>query len=245
MEVDVSRIIPHMLRLNDIALLSFPEGVIPIRVVEREFFNYLYDPVREGQIGLVSESWSDDGVKGVSFKTPEFLKSGIIAAQPINVLRVTQPSLLYQVFFGVAPSYVRLFIAIPSTAAQRSLDIIKWSEAYAAAGYIDGFVSPLLYPSPDSELILPYGIDPAIGYANIIREIIHPLIMFYVNKLRIGVVTDVDLVMEMLEKRDRGRDAPIKIVGGMTRFDYPYREVFKVAPIPIGATKEEVARRLR
>ncbi|MEM4154979.1 MAG: hypothetical protein QXW52_09210 [Candidatus Caldarchaeum sp.] len=240
---DVSRIVPHLLRPNDIAFLSFSDGLIPVRVLQQEFFNYLYDPIAEGQlVGSLPPSSSTDGAKNVGFTSPEMLKSGIIAAQPINVLRVSEPSKIYQAFIGVAPSYARIYYAVPVTAAQRNLDVIAWSNAYAAPGFIDGYTSPLLCPAPESELIVPYGIDPGIGYANILFEGIRPLLWFYVNKIKVGVIRDAELVLEMLDRRGRGANAPIKVVGGMTSFTYNYREVFRINPIPITATKSDVAR---
>ncbi|MCS7117629.1 MAG: hypothetical protein NZ957_02435 [Thaumarchaeota archaeon] len=240
--VDVSRIQPHLLKTNDVVLLDMPDGFIPIRVLRTEFFNYLYDPIAEGQLpNEVSPSSSTDSAKNVGFYAPELLKSGIIASQPINVLRVSEPSTLYQVFVGVAPSYARIFLALPATASQRNLDVINWSVAYAAAGFIDGYTSPLTCPSPDSEFIVLSQMDPAIGYANILFEPIRPLLWFYLNKVRFGVLLDVDLVMEAMEKRGRGAEAKIKTVGGFTRFTYQYREVFRINPIPPGATREQIS----
>jgi len=244
--IDTGRIDSLILRPNDLAFLNFVGKLIPIRVLGTEFFNYLYDPVAEGQIaGEVDPSSSVDSAKNVGFVPPQLLKSSIIAAQPVNVLRVNQPSMLYQVFVGVAPSYVRVFLALPSASAQKNLDVVAWSQAYAAAGWFDGFVSPLLNPDPSTEFIVPYGLDPALGYANVLFERVRPLLMFYVNKVQFGVVADIDLVMEMLDRRGRGVRTFMKNVGGFTAFTYPFKEVFKITPISIGATREDVARSLR
>jgi len=245
-ETKLDKITDHILRPNDLALLNLPDGLIPIRVLKTEFFQYQYDPVAEGQIpGEIPASASVDGAKNLGFQIPELLKSGIIAAQPVNVLRLDSPPAIYQVFVGIAPSYVRLFVALPSTASQKNLEIINWSSAYAAAGYIDGFTSPLYCPSPESEIIIPYGVDVALGYANPLFEPVRPLLMFYVNRVRFGVVADVDLILDMLDKRGRGERTFIKTVGGITGFTYPYRDTFRISPIPIGASREEVVRRLK
>ncbi|MEM2678756.1 MAG: hypothetical protein QXU62_08930, partial [Thermofilaceae archaeon] len=227
-------------------LLNFPDGLIPIRVLKNEFFTYLYDPVAEGQLpGEVPPSASSDGASRLGFVRPQLLRSAIIASQPINVLVINDKSILYQVFVGIAPSPARVFFAIPSTAAQRNLEVINWSEAYAAAGFIDGFTSPLLYPAPESEFVLTYQLDVALGYANPLFEPIRPLLMFYVNRVKFGVVADPDLVLEMLDMRGRGEKTKIKVVGGMTAFTYDYRNVFQIRPIPIGATRNDVIARLR
>jgi hypothetical protein len=244
--VSLKRISDHILRPNDLALLNFPDGLIPIRVLKTEFFQYLYDPVAEGQIAAeVPASTSLDGVKDVGFTDPQMLKSAIIAAQPVNVFRVNKETKLYQLFFGIAPSYVRVFTALPSTTAQKNLDVINWSKAYPAAGWVDGFTSPLNEPDPLSETIVPYGVDLALGYANPLHETVRPLIMFYVNRVDFGVVGEPDLVIDMLDKRGRGERTFIKTVGGLNVFPYPYRDVFRIQPIPIGATREQVVRALR
>lgn len=245
-KADISRIEPLMIRPNDLALLVFPEGLIPIRAIASEFFQYLYDPVAEGQLAEeVDASASTDGARDIGFVAPDYLRSRIIASQPIDVLRVDQPSTLYQVFIGIAPSYVRVFISQPPASAQKNIDVTKWSRAYAAAGYIDGFASPLLNPAPESELIVTYQLPVAIGYGNVLHERVRPLLQFYINKVKFGVVGDVDLVMEMLDKRGRGERAHMKVVGGLSAFAYDYVGAFRIRPIPIGATRDEVARRLR
>ena len=246
MNINLSRITPHIIKPNDLVLLSFPEGLIPIRSLSNEFFQYLYDPLAEGQlVDEVQESRSSDGAKDIGFVTPDYLKSKIIAAQPIDVLRVDQPSTLYQVFIGIAPSYVRLFFSQPPASAQRNVDVTKWSQAYAAVGYIDGFMSPLFNPSPESEFIIVYQLPLAIGYGNILFEKVRPLLQFYINRVKFGVVADPELVLEMLDKRGRGVNTMIKVVGGMSAYTYNYMDVFKIRPIPIGATREEVVRRIR
>jgi hypothetical protein len=246
METNLDRISDHILRPNDLVLLNFPEGLIPIRVLNTEFFQFLYDPLSEGQISTeVPASTSVDGAKDLGFVSPQLFKSAILAAQPVNVFRIDKPSILYQVFVGIAPSYARVFFALPSTASQKNLEIISWSSAYSAFGWVDGFISPLNEPDPQSEAIFPYGVDPAIGYANPLQEPIRPLLMFYVNRVAYGVVADVDLVVEMLDKRGRGERTFMKTVGGLTRFTYPYRDVFKITPIPIGATRDQISRILR
>jgi hypothetical protein len=69
--------------------------------------------------------------------------------------------------------------------------------------------------------------------------------MFYVNRVAYGVVADVDLVVDMIDKRGRGERTFIKTVGGLARFTYPYRDVFRINPIPIGATRDQITRILR
>ncbi|MEM4006096.1 MAG: hypothetical protein QXT92_00360 [Nitrososphaerota archaeon] len=245
MKVDTSRIDPHLLRPNDLALLSFPQGLVPIRVLNREFFIYAYDPVMEEQIAGVPPSSSTDGISNIGFVTLTKPKSSIMSGRPENVFFIRDRSILYQLFMGIAPSYTQIYVAIPSTHGQKNLELTSWSQSYGVLGYIDGFMSPLLYPSPDSEIILTYKLDLAFAYGNQLYQPISPLIFFYVNRVRFGVILDVDLVMEMLDKRGRGVDTKIKPVGGFTGFTYDFRDAFGIDPIPPTATRREVEVRLK
>ncbi|MEM2374639.1 MAG: hypothetical protein QXI11_09430, partial [Thermoproteota archaeon] len=172
-------------------------------------------------------------------------KSSIMSGRPENVFFIRDRSILYQLFMGVAPSYAQVYVAVPSTHGQRNLELTSWSQAYGTFGYIDGFISPLLYPSPDSEIILTYKLDIAFAYGNQLFQEVKPLIHFYTNRVRFGVVVDVDLVMEMLDKRGRGVDVKIKPVGGFTGFSYDFKDAFGIEPIPPTATRREVEVRLK
>ncbi|MEM2941435.1 MAG: hypothetical protein QW304_07805 [Thermoproteota archaeon] len=212
-----------------------------MRILRTEFFHYLYDPIAEGALtGELPASQSTDGVSNIGFVTPNFLGSQIIASRPINVLSVEAKDVLYQGFIGIAPSPVRLYTNIPATASQRRLEVVSWSSAYPAAGWVDGYASPLFYPAPSTQIILVNKIDIQLGFANPLQFTVRPLLLFYLTRAKFGVVSDIELIMEMLDKRGRGVNTKIVTVGGLTSFDYPYLEVFGIRPIPLSATREEV-----
>jgi hypothetical protein len=243
MSVDVSRIVPHLIRDNDLVLLSFPQGFIPIRALRTEFFNFLYDPIAEGMIpGPVEASTSPDYATSIGFVDVSNIKSRLIPAQPINVFEIDKASELIQFFFGVAPSYARVFIAIPSTSKQKSLPRAMWSKSYGTLGFVDGFTSPLLYPAPESETILVYRLDIAMGFGNILYEPIRPLLWFYVNRVKFGIVRDPELAANMVMHPEKTK---IKTVGGFTDFDYDFKANLGVLPIPPGASKEHISSVLR
>jgi hypothetical protein len=241
--VDISLIEPVMLRENYLVFLIFPApekpGFIPLRVLQRELLFYQYDPVKEGVISNVPASTSTDGITNLGFVIPQRSGSNKIGTQPINVLRVTEKSHLYQVFVGIDPPQLRLYVAMPPERQQKSIDILFWSVGYSSFGWIDGFTSPIDAPSPLTEIIIPPDLDVAFGFANPLPVPVHPLLLFVVNRLRVGVVRDVETIVNVLEGR---KPAALKTVGGLNEFPYNTKEYYGISPIPLDATRSEITR---
>jgi len=236
--IDVSKLEPVLLKENYLLFLIFPNGFVPLRVLKRELVFYQYDPVKEGMITEVPASTSSDGITNLGYVTPKRPGSNKIGAQPINVLRVTRNERLYQLFFGIDPPQLRVFVAMPPERAQKHIDIIEWSDAYPSAGWIDGFTSPIDSPSPLSEVIIPPNLDIAFGFANPLPYKVHPLMMFVINRLMVGVVRDVETIVSVLEGR---KPAALKTVGGLAEFTYSVKDVYGISPIPLDATRSQIA----
>ena len=94
---------------------------------------------------------------------------------------------------------------MPASTGQRNLDIDRWGTNSLQFGFVDGFDSPFLYPSPQSEIIVPPNVDFAIGYGNPTPVPADPMLMFVVNRLQTVVVNDVDLVLKMVWGLARSR----------------------------------------
>jgi len=237
--IDVSRLEPFLLKENYLVFLIFPEGFIPLRVLKREMLFYQYDPVKEGMVDAIPASSSADGITNLGYISPRRPGSNKIGALPLNVLRVTEKNRLYQVFFGIDPPQVRVYFAMPPERAQRHVDVIEWSQGYPSPGWIDGFTSPIDSPSPVTEIMIPPNIDVAFGFANPLPYPVHPLILFVVNRMLVGVVRDLETVVAVLEGR---KPAALKTVGGLAAFAYDTRDVYGIPPIPLDATRSEIAR---
>jgi hypothetical protein len=241
--IDLSRIENLLLKENYLLLLGFSGKFVPMRVIKRELVIYLYDPIAEGMISTeVPASTSTDGVRNLGWVAPRRPASSIIPSLPTNVLAIpAAKNRIYQLFYGIAPSACRVFKRLPAATAQENIEITNWDQSYPAFGFVDGFESPLDYPSPRTETFIPYAMDIEFGFANPLPYPIRPLLKFYINRLEIGIIKDVELVMKMLDGRV---PCSIKTIGGINPFDYPIERTYEISGIELGATRDEVARAL-
>ena len=242
--IDKSRIERYFLKENYLLLLGFPgaergEVYVPLRVIAREYFEFMYDPIQEGQISAkVPAGAGVNGISDLGFVTPARLGSVFLTGKPFNAFYIKDTDQVYQMFFGIAPSALRVFLEAPSSTGQRNLDIDRWANSKQEFGYIDGFDSPLLYPSPESELIIPPEFDFSFGYGNPLPDPVSPLLLFIMNRLKVALVLDVALVEKMLAG---SVPVAIKTVGGLSTYTYNISNVYKVNGIPLDATRQEIA----
>jgi len=242
-EVDLSRIEGHILKPNYLLMLGFPTGWVPLRVIAADPLQYyIYDPIKEGAIpGPIPAASSTDGITGLGFQTPVLFGSKNITGSPPNVFRVTASDELYQLFFGVKPTYTRVYREIPKGVAQSNIDIQTWSSAYNQYGWIDGRESPFRSPSPRSELIIPPEFDVGWGFVNPTPEAISPLFNFVLNRIKVAVILDPELVVKILERKVY---VEFNYVGGLSNYSYSFKKYYSITPIQLNMTKDEVARAL-
>jgi hypothetical protein len=251
MHCDTSRIDHAIIRENYLMLLGFPtasgRGYIPLRAIAREFFYFMYDPINEGQISANIPAdanigtAANTGITDLGFTVPSRPGSQYLTGKPSNAFFIQDLEEIYQLFWGVSPSILRVYLEAPASVGQKNIDIDHWQANKLQFGYIDGFDSPMLYPSINSEIIVPPQFDIALGYANATGATINPELLFYVNRLQVRVVEDTDLVMAMITGKT---PTMIKTVGGITSFTYPADGIYGVAPIPLGATRTQVQQAL-
>lgn len=245
--IDLSRIEKYIFRENWLLLLGFPttnqRGYVPLRVTGREFFEFMYDPIQEGQISanIPADTGigtaANNGISDLGFQVPLRPGSSFLTGKPYNVLLVNDATHLYQAFYGISPSHLRVFLEAPASTGQRNLDIDRWGSNKAEFGYIDGLMSPLLKPSPDAELIIPPQFDVAFGYGNPGAQTINPLLQFYMNRCQVQVVTDAGLIDRMLKGQV---PVAIKTIGGLSTFTYSVPQYYGIEPIPLGASIQEI-----
>lgn len=254
-DVDLSRIEARIWKENWLLLLGFPQpepifrGYVPLRVVAREFFYFEYDPLQEGQLtakvpaGVINGAASNTGINDLGFVQPALPGSQFLTGKPFDVFYI-QPqsaSKLYQMFLGISPSALRFFREQPATVGQNNLEIDRWASNRLEFGWIDGFDSPLLSPSPQSEIVQVPGMDIAFGYANPLPTNINPLLLFVMNHVQVAIVQDVDLVDAML----RGKvPVAIKTIGGLSSYNYDVKGIYGVSPVALGSSKTAIANAL-
>jgi len=221
--------------------LGFKDGFIFFRTIHRETFPLLYDLFAE-----ISDFAGAGAVEMTAgqYITPKELKSDTLAAP--NIFKVDEKDHLYQLFYGISPGVCRVFPAYPRETEINQLDVGLHTSTYTIFGFIDGFESPFNKPSPRSRLFVPYG--PLIGFAfyNYAPYTIKPMMRFIVNRLKVQVITDVDLIMKMLQRRVECTFASIGGVAnpwGTSKSNY--KDWWGVQPVSLLATRDEVAQAVR
>ena len=241
--IDLSRLEGSILKPNYLVLLGFSTGYVPLRVMKRQLVFYMYDPLVEGQISApVPAGGGATGVSDLGYVAPTRLPSQYISGKPFNVFINTKSDHLYQLYYGISPSGIRVFMNQPAQTGVRNLFEFTWLQSYLAFGYVDGFESPIDQPSPNTEIIVPPNSDFALGYANPLPYPVRPLLQFVVNELQVKTITDVDLIMKMIEGKV---PASIKIVGGLEGMEYDVPAVYGINPIQFDYTPAEVQMALR
>ena len=217
---------------NYIVALNFPDkGIVPFRVVAREqlkFDPYVVDYTSATNV-FTADVWKDASKLGHPTDT-----------SVDNILEVDEALHLYQVFYGIRPSLIRGYMNYPSGKPRRNLDI-KEVSSKAHFGYVDGSMSPYDDPQPVSEFWVPKDLDVSFAWYNpaSVSNIITT--KWIINLYAVRVLRDVDLVEKILKRKGEGAQCRIATLGGVESFNYSPENVWNVNPIPLTATKEEIA----
>ena len=240
----LERIDKVIVRENHNLALGFKDGYVFFRATHRELFPLFYDLFAE--ISGFAGAGTVEMTAG-QYITVKELKSDTLAST--NIFELSEKDHLYQLFYGLSPSVLRVFLAYPRETEINQLDEGLHTQSYTIFGFIDGFETPLNKPSPRSQIFVPYG--PKIGFAfyNYAPYSIKPMMRFIVNRLKVKTITDVDLIMKILQRRV---ECTFATIGGM---DNPwgtskgpkgnYKEWWGVEPIDLLATRDEVASAVR
>jgi hypothetical protein len=216
--------------------LGFKDGYIFFRVANRELFPLLYDPFAEitnfagaGNVALPT----------LTYLTAQEFKSDTLAST--NIFRIDKTDHMYQLFYGFSPGLCKVFPAYPRETEINQMDEGLHTQAYTIFGFIDGFESPINKPSPRSQLFVPYGPLIGFGFYNPAPYSIKPMFRFIVNRLRVETITDVELIMKILQHKE---ECTLATVGGI---DNPwgtgtqnYVKWYGVSPISLLANRAEV-----
>jgi len=230
-----------IVRENFNVALAFKSGYVFFRVTNRELFPLLYDPF--------AEITSFAGAGAVDMTAAQYITAKELPSPTLsstNIFKAGKSDHMYQLFYGVSPGPCRIFVAYPRETEINQLDEGLHSSSYTVFGFIDGYESPMNKPSPRSQLFVPYG--PLVGFAfyNYAPYSIKPMLRFIVNRLRVEPITDVELITKIIKRRV---ECTFATVGGL---DSPwgatpkqYRDQWKVDPIDLLATREEIALAVR
>jgi hypothetical protein len=239
---DYSDIESELAQENDYLLLGFNGGqtYIPLQVMGRFETTYIYDTIAEGQLtGPLAASPSTNGISNTTFQTALQLGSSQVVAHPTDIFDLSrQPAWLYQMFLGIDPPWLKVFLQQPFRTDQRSLPIVYFTPSYPMEGFWDGYLSPPWRISRKTQMWVPPGLSIALGYSNNQPVPAYPLLTFYINALNVAVVTDPELAWEMLSVPGK---ASIYTVGGLAQVQYTPAAYYGITGFPITANQAQVA----
>ena len=248
-EVDISRIEDRIIKENYVFALGFPQSSagtdwIVLRAVGVGKINYWqYDPIVEGMLASpIAASTSVDGITNHTFITPQRPSSKFVNGQPSFIFKVEpQPSskygFLYQLFFGISPDFLRVLFDQPANTSQMGLPSMSTSASYNQFGTILGRNTPIDRPGKDSEIMVPPGLDFAIGFVNDTPTQTSPLLVWVVNYLEYEKVSDPDIIYEVLHTT---KYKGLRTVGGLTSYSYSIPNNFGQQPLKLGMTKAQI-----
>lgn len=230
--MDTSRIDHLFLKENYLLGLNFPvAGILPLRVLAREFTYYKYQAVSatsEGARSTTGTVAADTIVDTARLTLSTFNLD--------NVLRVLDCNHVYQVFLGIRPSAIRQYLYYPLEKSTRGLDV-KPIFSKSPYGYIDGFESPYNSPSEKTEIWIPKGIDVGFSWHNPLNSAEQIDLNILVVKYLTKVVRDADTVEGVLKGRVPAR---IATLGGLEQISYNARSVFNADLMAFDSTRDQI-----
>jgi|GEM_PF-1327343 hypothetical protein len=197
----------QLLQESDYVVLNTgTDEYVPL-VVRRQSLNPLvYDPVLQGalagpmvQVGEVPGAGQAPGY--IQNLQLPLLNTVTSIAGVTNIFTLLDELELYQVFWGVAPRQMRVWLQQPGGSFVAALDQnIVPSQTYPDVGFLDGFDSPYKSPSRYSEFFSLNSILISFVLANPGPWPVNPRFYFLVNRLYVDPVTDPAIVQRLLKR---------------------------------------------
>ena len=176
---------------------SKPDLVIR-QVVKKEIIPFTYDILTENGVPAASALLSPvtttiSGLQPFYYDLNQLQLSSIANIQDLfNIPNTTD---IYQVFTGIAPSYVRFVYKQPTT---EKLGVMSQSTIYDSTSFynigFDGFQSPFENPSPDTEIFAIPGISFSMILINTVSVPVAPTVKFIINRASTIPVTDINTI---------------------------------------------------
>lgn len=120
-----------------------------------------------------------------------------------------QSNNLYQVFYGIKPSYLYVTLEYPAgqPTAQLSQSALYPQSAYPYIFDHSGYSSPYFRPSPETEFISLSNIKVQFTLANSVSISINPQMLFVINNCITEPITDMALLKQMVQRK-----VPVEII---------------------------------
>lgn len=167
------------------------------QVVKKEIIPFTYDILNENNINpaIMNPVGNPTGSSFSSFYIDlnQLQLSSIANIQ--DMFNIPNDTDVYQVFTGIAPSYVRFVYKQPST---ERLGVMSQKTIYDSPNFynigFDGFHSPLDNPSPDTEIFAIPGISFSMILINTVSVPVSPTVKFIINRASTAPVSDPNII---------------------------------------------------
>lgn len=247
-DIDLSALDEEVIKENYIFALGFPNGkmsadyvVLRCTLRPQNLNLWLYDPIAEGMLSSpIAPAQLQNGTTGHTFVEPVLPSSSNMQTKPDFIFRNLDKGpkgIIYQLFFGISPEFLRVTLAQPFGTLQNALPIQTINSTYNQFGTINGWRTPIERPTPDSMIWVPPNLNFALGFINDVPETAKPLIMWVVNRIQYEVVTDPVILEEVLNTR---KYRALKTVGGISSFQYSIMDNFGVPPLQLGMSLNQI-----
>jgi hypothetical protein len=102
-----------------------------------------------------------------------------------DVFKIEDANQIYQVFMGIAPSYLRIGLRLNTTSTTSIEQNIALSQSFLDLFNIDGYTSPFNEPSPESEFFVLKPLTVGLTLVNPVSVPINPRLQFFINRLMV------------------------------------------------------------
>ena len=247
-DIDLTALDEEVIKETYIFALGFPNGqngadyvVLRCTLRPQNLNLWLYDPIQEGMLSSpIAAAQLQNGISGHTFVEPVLPSSNNMQTKPNFIFRNDNSGkrgIIYQLFFGISPEFLRVTLAQPFGTLQNALPIQTINSTYNQFGTINGWRTPLEKPTPDSMIWVPPNLNFALGFINDVPEAASPLIMWVINRIQYEVVTDPAVLEEVLNTR---KYRALKTVGGISSFQYDIKANFGVPPLQLGMSGNQI-----
>ncbi len=102
-----------------------------------------------------------------------------------DVFKIEDTNQIYQVFMGIAPSYLKVGMRLNTTSITSLSQSIAPSQSFLDLFTIDGYASPYDEPSPESEFYVLKPLTIGLTLMNPVTVPINPRLQFFINRLMV------------------------------------------------------------
>ncbi len=193
--MNLDRIRDYILKENQYLVISTgPKTYYGFKVIRKQSLILTYNFATEttNNTGPMSPYTGPDPVPPTSSTSGyqsyyvELNKLPLAKIQNISdVFKIEDTNQIYQVFMGIAPSYLRVGLRLNTVSTTTIGQSIALSQSFLDLFNIDGYTSPFNEPSPESEFYVLKPLTVGLTLVNPVTVPINPRLQFFINRLMV------------------------------------------------------------